>query len=100
MNEQKAEGMIGLAVRARQAVAGSDACRIMVRTGKCGVMLMDEETGASSRAKAEELCRKTKTPLVILPAGLIEKATGMSNRVMAIRTGSFAEQILAIAGVQ
>ena len=45
MNETKLKGMLGLALRARQASLGMDACRILIRSGKCGIMLLDGETG-------------------------------------------------------
>ena len=100
MNDQKVKGMIGLAVRARQAAAGTDACRILIRSGNCGVLLIDGETRGNTRKKSEDLCRQTGTPVVILPPGTIERATGKDNRVLAIRKGSFTEQILQIADIQ
>lgn len=100
MNEQKAAGMIGLAVKAGQAAAGTDATRIMARTGKCGAVLVDGETSENTRKKAEDLCRRTEIPIIVLPAGLIWKATGKDNMVIGIRKGSFSEQILKITGEQ
>lgn len=100
MNEQKAAGMIGLAVRAGQVAAGTDATRIMARMEKCGVVLVDGVTGGNTRKKTEDLCRKMEIPMVVLPAGLIEQATGMGNMVIGIRKGSFTEQILKITGEQ
>ena len=94
MNEQKLAGMLGLAVRAGKASAGMDACRFLIRSGKCGVLLLDGETQENTRNKAEDLCRQTGTPVMMLPPGLIERATGKTNRVLAIQEGSFAEQIL------
>ena len=96
MNEQKLAGMLGLAVRARQAAVGMDACRIMIRAGKCGVLLVYADTGQNTRQKAEDLCRQTETPLMLLPAGLIEKATGKSSMTAAIQKGSFAERFLQL----
>ena len=100
MNEQKLAGMLGLTVRARQVSAGMDACRILIRSGNCGVLLIDAETRDNTRKKAEDLCRQTGTPVVVLPPGMIERATGKENRVLAVRKGSFAEQILQIADIQ
>ena len=94
MNDQKVKGMIGLAVRARQAAAGSDTCRILIRSGECGVLLIDSGTADNTRKKAEEMCERTGTPRRILPEGLIEAATGKSNMILGLRKGSFAEQIL------
>ena len=100
MNEQKLAGMLGLTIRAGQASAGMDACRILIRSGNCGVLLIDGETRGNTRKKSEDLCRQTGTPVVILPPGTIERATGKDNRVLAIRKGSFTEQILQIADIQ
>ena len=98
MNEQKLKGMIGLAVRARQASAGADACRMLIRSGECGVLLIDGGTADNTREKAEEICERTGTWKRILPEGLIEAATGKNNRILGIRKGSFAEQILKESG--
>ena len=95
MNEQRAKGMLGLAVRAREACFGDDACRKLIESGKCGIVLMDEETGPNTRKKYEELCGRTGTILAILPRGLMEEATGRTNRVAALRKGAFAEQMTA-----
>ena len=94
MNGQKLKGMLGLALRARQAALGMDACRILSRAGKCGVLLLDAGAGPNTRKKAEDLCRLTDTPMVLLPPGLIEQSTGRSSMVIAVREGSFAEQFL------
>ncbi|MER1993609.1 MAG: hypothetical protein ABS897_06235 [Eubacteriales bacterium] len=95
MNEQRAKGMLGLAVRAREACFGDDACRKLIESGKCGIILLDEETGPNTRKKYEELCGRTGITLAILPQGLMEEATGRSNRVAALRKGAFAEQMTA-----
>lgn len=96
MNEQKLAGMIGFAVRCRQAAAGTDACRIMIRSGKCGVLLVDEETAPNTRKRAEELCGPENVPIIILKAGLIEQASGKGCRIMGVQKGSFSEQILKL----
>ena len=75
MNGQKLKGMLGLALRARQAALGMDACRILIRAGKCGVLLLDGGAGPNTRKRAEELCERNGTPLRILPEGMIGEAT-------------------------
>ena len=95
MNGQRLKGMLGLALRARKAVLGTDASRILIRSGKCGVLLLDEAAGVNTRKKAEDLCRQTGTPIRTVPEHLIGDATGRSNIVMGVQDGSFAEQILA-----
>ena len=100
MNGPKLAGMLGFAVKARQAAAGMDACRIMVRSGRCGVLLIDAETGPSSRKKAEDMCREAETPVRILPPGLISQSTGKDSMLIAIQRGTFAEQILNLLNDQ
>ena len=87
--------MLGLAVRTREACFGNEACRKMAESGKCGVVLLDEETGPNTREKYREICGRYGIALVILPQGLIGEATGKTNRVMALRKGAFAEQVTA-----
>ena len=93
MNEQKLKGLLGLALRAGQVSAGTDACRIQVRSGKCGLLLLDGTAGIHTRKKAEELCGKTGTQVKILPPGMIESATGRTNMLLGISKGSFSDQI-------
>ena len=94
MNGQKLKGMLGLALRARQAALGMDACRILIRAGKCGVLLLDGGAGPNTRKRAEDLCERNGTPLRILPEGMIEEATGRDNMVLALQKGSFADKAL------
>lgn len=93
MNETKLKGMLGLALRARQASLGMDACRILIRSGKCGILLLDGETGPNSRKKAQEMCSRSDVPVMILPAGMIAEATGKDNMALGISKGGFADRI-------
>ena len=56
MNEQKLAGILGFAVKARQAVFGMEAGRIMIRSGKCGAILIDADMGSNTRKKVDNLC--------------------------------------------
>ena len=96
MNEQKLAGMLGLAMRARQTAMGMDACRAMIRSGKCGVLLLDSNAGVNTRKKAESQCRQKGIPILILPAGMISQTTGKSSMIIAVQEGSFTEQILQV----
>ena len=93
MNETRVRGMLGFAVKAGQVSFGEEACRILIRGGKCGVMLLDGDAGASTRKKAEAMCRAEEVPLMILPAGLMAEATGRGNIAAAVKKGPFAEQL-------
>ena len=94
MNEGRLKGMIGFAFRARQAVAGTEACEIMIRKGRCGVLLLDGGAGDNTRQKAEAMCLRAGVPLVMLPAGFIGETTGRRWMMIALQKGSFSEQIL------
>lgn len=96
MNKRKLSGLIGLAVRARQAESGMEACRILIRAGKCGILLIDGEAGPNTCKRAAELCAGTHTPMKMLPSGLIEDATGKNCMVIGLKTGGFADEILRI----
>ena len=93
MNETKARGLLGLAVRAGQVSFGEEACRILVRSGKCGMMLLDGGAGANIRKKTEAMCRAEDVPLAVLPPGLIGEATGRANMAAAVKAGPFAEPL-------
>ena len=96
MNERKLAGLLGFAVKARQAAAGADACRILIRSEKCGVLLLDGGASPNTRKQAEESCSRSGTPVIVLPEGMIEQATGRDNMVIGIPKGSFSEGILKI----
>ena len=42
MDEKRLRGLMGLSVRAGQAVFGEDGCLRLLRSDGCGVLLMDE----------------------------------------------------------
>ena len=95
MNEQRVKGMLGLAVRARQACFGEDTCRRLAESGRCGMILLDGEASENSRRKYEALCGRNGIPLVILPVGMIAEATGRTNMAAALMKGAFTEQMKA-----
>ncbi len=92
MNEQRLKGLLGLSVRAGQAVFGEDTCRRLILSGRCGLLLLDETAGANTGKRFRELCRRTETPCAFLPQDLILLATGKDNMVMALKEGTFADQ--------
>ena len=93
MNETRLKGILGLSVRAGQAVFGEDTCRRLLSAGKGAVLLLDGDASENTRKKYRELCGRTGIPIAILPAGLIEAATGKDNTAMALKEGAFAEQV-------
>ncbi len=96
MDLRKLEGLIGLAVRARKCIQGSEACAQGIRTGKVLVLLLDPSASANTRKEFSNLCSNYCCPLVILPeAGWLEKVTGTTNRrVIAFSDPGFGQAIL------
>ena len=93
IQENKLRGLMGLCVRARQAVFGEDGCMKTIRGGNCGVLLLDSGASQATQDKYRGVCANANTPLVELPAGLLHEATGKPGMAMAILKGGFANQI-------
>ncbi len=93
MDEKRLRGLMGLCVRAGQAVFGEDGCRKAIGNGECGILLADGGMSENTRKRYENLCRRTGVPLETIPPGLLEEATGRPGAAMAVKMGNFAEQI-------
>ena len=91
--ENKLRGLMGLCVRARQAVFGEDGCMKTIRGGNCGVLLLDSGASKATQEKYRGVCENAKTPLELLPEGLLHEATGKPGVAMAILKGGFANQV-------
>ena len=91
--ENKLRGLMGLCVRARQAVFGEDGCMKTIRGGNCGVLLLDSGASQATRDKYRGVCANANTPMVKLPEGLLHEATGKPGVAMAILKGGFANQV-------
>ena len=96
MDERRIKGLMGLCVRAGQAVFGEEGCRKSITGGQCGILLLDGGISKNSRKRYEDLCGHTGTKIAILPAGLLEEAAGKPGAAMAVKQGSFSEQILSV----
>ena len=93
---QRMRGLMGLCVRARQAVFGEDGCLKSIRAGQCGVLLMDAGASRATKEKYRAACTRTGTPLIELPADLIDEATGRSGVAMAVNQGGLADQLIGL----
>ena len=91
--ENKLRGLMGLCVRARQAVFGEDGCMKTIRGGNCGVLLLDSDASQATQDKYRGVCANANTPMVELPEGLLHEATGKPGVAMAILKGGFANQV-------
>ena len=91
--ENKLRGLMGLCVRARQAVFGEDGCMKTIRGGTCGVLLLDSGASKATQDKYRGVCANASTPIVELPEGLLHEATGKPGVAMAVLQGGFANSI-------
>ena len=91
--ENKLRGLMGLCVRARQAVFGEDGCMKTIRSGNCGVLLLCSGASKATQEKYRGVCANANTPIAELPEGLLHEATGKPGVAMAILQGGFANSI-------
>ena len=94
--ENKLRGLMGLCLRARQAVFGEDGCMKTIRGGNCGVLLLDGGASQATQNKYRGVCKNANTPLLELPEGLLHEATGKPGVAMAILKGGFANQAIQL----
>ena len=91
--ENKLRGLMGLCVRARQAVFGEDGCMKTIRAGNCGVLLLDSGASKATQEKYHGVCENAGLEAALLPEGLLHEATGKPGVAMAGLKGGLANQI-------
>ena len=100
LDELKLRGLMGLTVRARQAVFGEDGCLKTIRGGNCGILLVDEGASPSTKKKYHDACSNTGTAMAIIPEGMLLDATGRPGVAMAIQKGGLAQQACKLLQAQ
>ena len=101
MTDNKAHGLLGLCVRAGQAVFGEDGCLGAIRTGKCGLLILDGGASDNAKKRYTDACRYYRVPLALTQAGLVESATGKKGRIAAaIAKAGFADKLRTTLGGQ
>ena len=94
MNEKRLKGILGLSVRAGQAVFGEEGCRKALQSQVGGVLLLDGDASGNTRKRYEALCGRTDHRMALLPAGLLAEATGKPGAAMFVKEGSFSSQVI------
>jgi hypothetical protein len=94
MDERRMKGLMGLCVRAGQAVFGEEGCRKEITGGRSGAVLLDGGASDGTRKRYTDWCATAEVPLILLPEGLLEEATGKPGRAMAVLKGSFADRMI------
>ena len=96
LTRQRMQGLMGLCVRARQAVFGEDGCLKTIRSGQCGVVLVDSSASQATKDKYRSTCKHANVCLAWLPEGLLLQATGRPGVAMAVTRGGLSEQLLRL----
>lgn len=92
--EERLRGLLGLSQRAGRLLTGMDNTLSAIRTGKACLVLADESAAENTMKKLADACIYYHVPLLKLPVGLLEGATGRSGRMMgALTDQGFAEKI-------
>lgn len=89
----KLAGLIGISVRAGQAIFGEDSCMKALRAGQCAVLVTDAALSPSVKEKYAGVCQRANVPMAELPEGVLDTATGKSAMAAAIRKGSLGDSI-------
>lgn len=96
MDENKLRGLMGLCVRARQAVFGEDGCMKAIRAGHCCVVLVDNGASDATKSKYRGVCSAAGVRMEIIPENLLAEATGRPGVAMAVTAGGLGEQLSRI----
>lgn len=101
MREDKARGLLGLCARAGQLAFGEDGCLGAIRTGKCGLLILDAGASANARKRYTDACRHYRVPMAMAAPGLVEQSTGKRGRMAAaVSRGGLADQLRTALGAQ
>lgn len=96
MTRQRLRGLMGLCVRARQAVFGEDGCLKTIRSGQCGVLLVDSGASQATKEKYRSACKHASVPLIWLPEDLLLEATGRPGVAMAVTKCGLSGQLIQL----
>lgn len=94
MDEKKIGGMIGLAVKARQAQLGAGRALDCLRADKAGLLLLDGAASDNTRKRFTDACASHKVECLILSPGLLGQAAGKTDTmVAALLKGGMADRL-------
>ena len=88
-------GLLGLSCRAGQVTLGTDMVIQEIRSGKAGLVLLDESASEGTKKKISDVCAYRSVPLHRMPEGEIDRACGKNGRMAAmVKPGKLCQQIL------
>ena len=88
-------GLLGLSCRAGQVTLGTDMVIQEIRSGKAGLVLLDESASEGTKKKISDACAYRGVPLHRMPEGEIDRACGKDGRMAAaVKPGKLCEKII------
>ncbi len=95
---EKLKGYLGLAVRAGLAFLGGSMALDHIRSGKSGVVLIDQEASGNTRKKLGDACEFRHVRCHILPSGCRSAACGKGDSMAVSSAKSdLADRISSLA---
>lgn len=94
----KFETMLGFAAKAGKLGYGSAKCESAIKSGKSGLMLIDEGVSKRTMKDAVAMCDYYEAVLIVIsPSGALGHAIGRSGAMMAAVTGEeFSEKLVLL----
>lgn len=97
----KIAGMIGLAVRAGQAIIGSEMSLKEIRNDKVSLVILDNSCSENSLKKFSDACEFHNVKLCILPSiGFQSVLKNKGSIVVSLKSNSFRDAIVKIIETQ
>ena len=100
MDEARLRGLMGLCVRARQAVFGEDGCMKAIRTGSCQLLLLDGGASDATKKKYRSACENAGVPMGEIPENLLLEATSRPVATSHSNLRSVSRQMMKLLGPQ
>ncbi len=97
-SEEQLKGYLGLAMRSGQAVLGGGMVLEHIRSGRSGVVLIDEDASDNTRKKLLDACAFRHVRCITVPGGVISLACGRADRMaVSVPGGGLAAKIILAA---
>jgi ribosomal protein L7Ae-like RNA K-turn-binding protein len=87
-------GLMGLASRSGQIILGAELTLQEIRSGRAGLVLLDEGASEGTKKKILDACAYRGVPAYILPVDALSRACGKEGRMAAaLKKGKLCQRI-------
>lgn len=96
-SQERIRGLLGLSQRAGRLITGTDSVLSAIKSGKAQLVLADKAASENTLKKVTDACIYYHAPVMYLPEGLIESASGRDGRMLCVLTDpGFAKKVQEI----